>query len=78
MNVDTAPRRRFSAAALRRRRRELEMSQADLATKVGRRRNAVNRWEAQTRVPPEPVVPLIAAALGIPEADLYEDLPPAA
>jgi len=74
VNVDSGTSRRFAATALRRRRRELELSQAALAARIGRRRLAVNRWESRRSTPPASVVPLIASALDVSEDYLYEDV----
>ena len=57
------------------------MTQEQLARTVGRSRSAALRWEtksASARPPHATVVPLIAKALGIPEEDLYEEVPPPA
>jgi transcriptional regulator with XRE-family HTH domain len=51
----------------------LQISDEDLADKIGVRRETVWRWQTGERQPTKGMIPKIAKALGIEPADLYRN-----
>lgn len=67
----TFSRFRFDYTPLRRRRRELDLSQAALAASVGVSRVTINRIERGRVYPSKHLSTSIARAMGVPEHELY-------
>jgi transcriptional regulator with XRE-family HTH domain len=55
---------------LREIREQLGLSQQDVARHAGCTRGAISHWECGRQWPPMPMIPRLAAALGVPEAIL--------
>lgn len=66
------------ADVIRRRRVALGLSRAELGEKVGRTGSTVRRWERSEGLPPEALIPALAAALEVHASQLKADRAPRA
>jgi transcriptional regulator with XRE-family HTH domain len=57
---------------LREIRERLGLRQQDVAVRAGCTRAAIGHWECGRQWPPMPMIPVLAAALGVPEALLLQ------
>jgi transcriptional regulator with XRE-family HTH domain len=63
-------RRRQIGERIRQARREANLSQMELAARIGREHRTIHRWEYATSIPSLEDLLLLADALGIPLSDL--------
>lgn len=62
---------RFSGQALREKRTQADLTQAQLAEKLGRRTTTVTHWEIGRRNPAGETLPALAKALGCQMEELF-------
>lgn len=67
--------REFSGANFKTARRELGISQTQLAHELGVEAGTINSWEAGARTPKIERLPQIATALRVKIEDLFEEAP---